>query len=140
MCYIKMFKNLEIIFRIVPFRFSFIINWSHKGYKFSRDNPIKISILYLFIVFVLSWIELFKVIPTMLNCNFESFKTMKNLIINLKILLCIHMYSLHKKHPWMVTPACDKAKITPKQCQRSTSGQLSWKLPLEIENSPTYRI
>lgn len=53
----EMFKDLDIIFGLVTPRLSFIVDRSHKGDKFIRKDPIQITILYLFIVFILFWIK-----------------------------------------------------------------------------------
>ena len=47
-------KNLEIVFWSIASLFTFrLIYWSHKRYKLSWNDPVKISILQLLVVLVL---------------------------------------------------------------------------------------
>jgi len=46
------------------------INWSHKGNELARNNPVEIAILDLFVMFVLSGVELFEVVPFLFDTEF----------------------------------------------------------------------
>ena len=91
MCDIEMFKDLLVVLWVISFRFSFIINWTHKSYELARDDPVQVAILHFLIVFILSWIELLKFIPAMLDCDFESLKAVKHLkFISPRDILTVH--------------------------------------------------
>lgn len=46
------------------------VNWSHKGDELARNNPVEIAILHLFVMFVLSGVELFEVVPLLFDTKF----------------------------------------------------------------------
>jgi hypothetical protein len=54
------------------------INWSHKGYKLARDNPVKVSVLNFFIMLVFFDVEGLKVVPITFDCFLQTLKTVKD--------------------------------------------------------------
>ena len=54
------------------------INWSHKGYKLARDNPVKVSVLNLFVMLVFFDVEGLKVVPIAFDCFLYTLKTVQN--------------------------------------------------------------
>jgi len=42
------------------------VDWSHKGDELPGDNPVEITIFNFFVMFILSGIELIKVVPLLL--------------------------------------------------------------------------
>jgi hypothetical protein len=81
---IKVFENLVIVLRSIPSTFNVLINRSHKCDKLSRKNPVKISILDFFIVFILLRVKVPEVIPAMFDCYLKTLETMKDLKTNIK--------------------------------------------------------
>lgn len=54
------------------------INWSHKGYKLARDNPVKVSVLNLFVMLVFFDVEGLKIVPIAFDCFLQPLKTVKH--------------------------------------------------------------
>lgn len=72
----KLFENWNVVLRCKGSIFVGNIKWARKGDKFSRQNPIQVPVLYLFVVLVLLHIELFVVVPAQCNGVLKSHKTM----------------------------------------------------------------
>ena len=80
----KMFKNFKIIFSAVsmfwlPRCLCVPIYRTHKCDEFARDNPIEISVLNLLIVFVLSWVKVFKAVPSKQCSDLQALKAVIDL-------------------------------------------------------------
>ena len=75
-----MLKHLNVVLWCIasPFKLTYVIEWSHEGHKLARNDPIEITILNFFVVFIFFIVELSKIIPTKFYCKFESLKTVLN--------------------------------------------------------------
>ena len=60
------------------FIFLFVV-WGTQCYKFARDNPVEIAVLYFLVVLILSNIKLLVVEPTQFHRVVQSPETIKNL-------------------------------------------------------------
>lgn len=54
------------------------VDWAHECDELPRDNPVEVSVLDLFVVFVLAGIELVVVVPAELEPLLEAFEAMQN--------------------------------------------------------------
>jgi hypothetical protein len=41
-----------------------VVQWAHKGDELTRNNPVEVSVLYFFIIFIFFVIEFFETVPT----------------------------------------------------------------------------
>ena len=69
MCHSKMLENFKVILGGVPMlRFPrwlvILVNWTHKSDKLPWNDPVEVTILNLFIVFILSRIKILEAIPS----------------------------------------------------------------------------
>ena len=95
-----------------------LINWSHESHELSWDNPVKVTILNFFVMFILLCIEGFEVVPAEANTFLKTFEAVKHctfveavtlaciserfesLVINLELsksLLCVHLQNYDHK-------------------------------------------
>lgn len=54
------------------------VDWAHECYELARDNPVEVSVLDLFVVFVLAGIELVIVVPAELEPLLEALQTVEH--------------------------------------------------------------
>ena len=75
--HIKMFEDLDVIFGSVspPLKFINVIKWPHESNKLAWDDPVKISIFDLLVIFIFFVIKLFEIIPAYFHSIFQSFET-----------------------------------------------------------------
>ena len=69
MCHSKMLENFKVILCGIPMlRFArwlvILVNWTHKCDKLPWNDPVEVTILNLFIVFILSRIKILEAIPS----------------------------------------------------------------------------
>jgi hypothetical protein len=80
--YSKMFKNLYVILGGVAHSFislkvfRWLIHWPHQRHKLLGNDPIEIAIFKLFIVLVLSVIEILKAVPAQFHGIFKSLQAL----------------------------------------------------------------
>lgn len=73
--YVKMMENLDVVFWCVAssFKFTGVVQWTHKGNELTWNDPIQITIFDFFIIFVLFVVEFFAVVPSKFYGKFEAF-------------------------------------------------------------------
>lgn len=69
----KVSEDLQVVLWIVAMplilgRAWSLLNRSHEGYELSWYHPVEISILYFLVVFIFSWIKVFKTVPPKSYC------------------------------------------------------------------------
>jgi hypothetical protein len=77
----KMFEHFQIVLCGVPVlwlarRLMVSVYRTHKGYKLAWNDPVQVSIFYLFIVFILSRVEILKAVPSELCGNLQALEAM----------------------------------------------------------------
>ena len=77
----KMFEHFKIVLCGVPVLW--LARWlmvsvyrTHKGYKLAWNDPVQVSIFDLFIVFILSGVEVLEAVPSELCRNLQALKAM----------------------------------------------------------------
>lgn len=63
----------------LPWDLILVVYGTHKGDELSRDDPVEVSVFYLFIVFVLSRVEILEAVPAELVGYLKAFQTVINL-------------------------------------------------------------
>lgn len=73
-CDVKVLEHLEVVFWCIssPLICIHIVERSHESYKLAWNNPIKITIFNLLVVFVFFVVEFFEIVPTQFDGEFES--------------------------------------------------------------------
>lgn len=93
----KVLEDLEVVLWAVSVPLILLSSRSllhrpHKGDELSRDHPVEVPILHLFIVFILSWVEVFEAVPAQANCSLKAFKA----VIDLKrVVEEVHPLTVH---------------------------------------------
>ena len=92
----NVFENVDIFPRVLSISVLRILlfNRSHECHKLSRNDPVKITVLNTFIVFVLLHIEGPEIVPSKSYCKLESLQTMEECaIVEALTLGCIPVVS-----------------------------------------------
>ena len=65
-CYIEMLENLEVVFWCIAssFEFTNIVKWAHEGDEFVGYDPVQVTILDFFIIFVLLVVKFSELVPS----------------------------------------------------------------------------
>lgn len=73
------FKYFNVLIGMMPISLIYIsfFNRTHEGHKFSRDDPIHITIFNTFEEFILFNIEGLKIVPAKFNCIFKTLETLQ---------------------------------------------------------------
>lgn len=67
-----MLEDLNVIFRTISLSVVLGVHWAHERDEFSRDSPVEVSVLDLFIVLVLLRVKSSKIIPAMHDCQLKT--------------------------------------------------------------------
>lgn len=81
LCHVQVLKDCDIALGRVAVLASFAfdgINGTHEGHKLAWNDPVKIAVLDFFVVLILSYTELFEIVPTLLDSKLKSFQTMQH--------------------------------------------------------------
>ena len=66
-------EYLQVVFRLITASIrSNLVNRAHESNELARNNPVKISIFYTLIIFVLFVVEFSEIVPSVTDTNFQT--------------------------------------------------------------------
>lgn len=73
----KMLKDLNVVVSAITLLFLAwgCVDWAHKCNEFVGNDPVKVTVLYFLVVFILLVVELFEVIPAEANSKLQTLQT-----------------------------------------------------------------
>ena len=80
LCYVQVLKDVDIAGSCVAITMNGVslVYRSHEGQELARDDPVKISVLYLFVVLIFTSVKSLEVVPSMLNSELESLQALED--------------------------------------------------------------
>ena len=78
--YVEVLEDLQVVFGSVtsPLVFTDVVEWTHERYEFIRYDPVQVTVLDFFVVFVLLVIKFPELVPSESNSVLQALEAMED--------------------------------------------------------------